>query len=87
MPVHRFRRVEDVPPPAVLDPGDPVAMERVWAMLRLATAGLPPAFAHGVRRYASLEAAAADRRAAEVARMRRLRDAAQASARPPDPRG
>jgi hypothetical protein len=75
MPVQRFRRVEDVPAPAALDPLDPVAMERVWGLLRLATDGLPPAFAPGVRRYASLEAADADRRTAEVARMRRLREA------------
>lgn len=91
MPVQRFRRVEDVPPPPVHDPSDPIAMQRVWALLRLATEGLPPAFASGVRRYASLEAAAADRRAAEVERMRRLRAAggagAAGGARAVDPRG
>jgi hypothetical protein len=87
MPVQRFRRVEDVPPPRAHDPRDAIAMQRVWAHLRLATEGLPPAFASGVRRYESLEAAAADRRAAEVARMRLLRGAAGASARPLDPHG
>lgn len=87
MPVQRYRRVEDVPPPAALDPSDPDAMERVWGLLRLAIEGLPPAFPPGVRRYDSIEAAEADRRAVEVARMRRLRDDAFGSERPPDPRG
>ncbi|MFN2323302.1 MAG: hypothetical protein ABR510_10140 [Trueperaceae bacterium] len=73
MPVQRYRRVEDVPPPEALDPSDPVAMEGVWNLLRFATHELPPAFAPGIRRYPSLEAADADRRAAEVERMRRLR--------------
>lgn len=87
MPVQRYRRVEDVPPPAALDPSDPVAMERVWGLLRLAADGLPPAFPPGVRRYASIEAADADRRAVAIARMRRLRGDAFGSARPPDPHG
>jgi hypothetical protein len=73
MPVERYRRVEDVPAPAPVDPNDPAAMERVWSLLRFASDGVPPAFPPGVRRYASLEAANADRRAAEVARMRTLR--------------
>ncbi len=85
MPLQRFRRVEDVPPPAALDPTDPVAMERVWGLLRLATDGLAPAFPPGVRRYPSVEAADADRRAAEVDRMRRLR--AAGGARAADPHG
>lgn len=76
MPVQRFRRVEDVPPPAALEPSDPVAMERVWGLLRWATDGLAAAFPPGVRRYASIEAADADRRAADVARMRQLRERA-----------
>ena len=80
MPVQRYRRVEDVPPPAPLDLLDPVAMERVWGLLRLATHGLSPVFPAGVRRYASVEAADADRRAAELERMRRLRADAFGSA-------
>ena len=82
MPVQRFRRVEDVPPPVALDPHDPIAMERVWGLLRRATDGLPPAFPAGVRRYGSIEAAEADRRAFEIARMRRLRDRCTGSKRP-----
>ena len=82
MPVQRYRRVEDVPPPAALDPRDPVAMERMWGLLRLATDGLPPAFPAGVRRYRSIEAADADRRAVEIARMRRLREPGIAPERP-----
>ena len=74
MPLQRFRSVEEVPPPAAVDPGDPVAMERIWVLLRFATEGLPAAFPPGVRRYASVEAAQAERRAAEIERMRRLRD-------------
>ena len=87
MPLQRFRSVEEVPPPAVVDPGDPIAMERVWGLLRFATEVLPAAFAPGVRRYASVEAADADRRAAELERMRRLREAPRASEGSPDPRG
>lgn len=87
MPLQRFRSVEEVPPPAAVDPGDPVAMERIWGLLRFATEGLPAAFPPGVRRYASLEAAQADRRAAELARMRRLRGAASPSDGALEPRG
>lgn len=87
MPVLRYRRVEDVPPPAAIDPSDPVAMARVWDTLRFATDGLPAAFAPGVRRYASVEAAYADRRTAEVDRMRRLRARDAGADRAPDPHG
>jgi hypothetical protein len=93
MPVQRYRRVEDVPPPAALDPSDPVAMERVWGLLRLATDGLALAFPPGVRRYRSIEAADAERREAEIARMRRLREGAlgfdrtAGTARAADPHG
>ena len=82
MPVQRFRSVEDVPPLPVLDPSDPIAMERVWGLLRRATDGLPPAFSAGVRRYRSIEAAEADRSAVEIVRMRRLRERATGSDRP-----
>lgn len=73
MPLERYRRAEDVPPPAPIDPSDPVALARMWAFLRTATEGWPRLHAPGVHRYASIEAADADRRAAEVARMRQVR--------------
>lgn len=73
MPVERYRSAEDVPPPARVDPRDPVAMARMWALLRTATAGWPRLHLPGVHRYPSIEAADADRRAAEVARMRQAR--------------
>ena len=85
MPIHRFRDVAEVPPPAAVDPDDPVALERVWGLLRFATEGLPGAFSPGVRRYPSLEAAQADRRAVEIERMRQLR--AAGGARAADPHG
>jgi hypothetical protein len=73
MPVHRYRAIEDVPPPPALEAGDAAtagtALDHVEAM----TAGLPPLFGAGVYRYGSIEAAGADRERALLARMRRLR--------------
>ncbi|MBW6454652.1 MAG: nucleotidyl transferase AbiEii/AbiGii toxin family protein [Trueperaceae bacterium] len=73
MPVHRFRAIDDVPPAAARDVRDPatggLALDHIEAM----TVGLPPLFAAGVYRYASVEAAGADRERALRARMRRLR--------------
>jgi hypothetical protein len=75
MPVHRYRAIEDVPPAAARDVRDPatggVALDHIEAM----TVGLPPLFAAGVYRYASVEAAGADRERALRVRMRRLRAA------------
>lgn len=73
MPVHRYRAIEDVPPAPALDARDPATARRALAHTEAMTAGLPPLFAAGVYRYASIEAAAADRERAMRARMRRLR--------------
>ncbi|MFO8149742.1 MAG: hypothetical protein R6T93_05575 [Trueperaceae bacterium] len=73
MPVHRYRAIEDVPPAPVLDARDPVAAGRALDHVEAMTADLPPLFAAGVYRYASIEAAEADRERALRARMRGLR--------------
>ncbi len=74
MPVERFRSIDAVPPPARVDPHDELALERVWALLRFATDGLPPLHQAGVHRYRSIDEAQAARSDAEARRMRALRD-------------
>ncbi len=73
MPVERYASMSDVPPPAALDPHDPLALERVWTLLRFATDGLPPLQPVGVHRYRSLDEAQLARGEAEARRMRALR--------------
>lgn len=73
MPVHKFRRVDDMP--AV--PPLPAGPERI-RMLRSFWKGwarlVPPLELRGVRRYRTLEEADADREAAVRRRARRIRD-------------
>jgi hypothetical protein len=73
MPVQRFRSADAVPPPAAVDPRDDLALERVWALLKFATDGLPPLHPTGVHRYRSIDEAQAARLDAEARRMRALR--------------
>ena len=75
MPVHRYRAIEDVPPVLALDARDPATAGNALDHSEAMTAGLPPLFAAGVYRYASIEAAEADRERALLARMRWLRAA------------
>jgi len=70
MPVTRYRNAAAVPPPLPHDPRDPRAAARALAHVEAMTWGLPPLFAPGVRRFASIEAAQADRERATVERMR-----------------
>jgi hypothetical protein len=75
MPVTRYRDVAAVPPPSPRDPLDPRAAARALAHMEAMTRDLPPLYAPGVRRFASIEAAQADRERAIVDRMRRWRTA------------
>lgn len=75
MPVERFRSADAVPAPEAVDPRDELALERVWALLRFATDGLPPLHPAGVHRYRSLDEAQAARLDAEARRVRALRAA------------
>ena len=71
MPLQRFRRVENMPPVALLPsgPGRPRRLRALWdGWSRI----LPPLDLRGVRRYRSLEEAAGDREAAVIRRARRL---------------
>jgi len=77
MPVHRYRSIDDVPPAAARVGRDAAAGGFALAHIEAMTAGLPPLFAAGVYRYASIEAADADRERALRARMRRLRASRQ----------
>ena len=80
MPVQRFRRVEDMPPPPPLPPGRERARR-----LRVLWGGwsrvLPPLDLRGVRRFRSIEEAARDREAAVIRRARQL-DAERRRGRP-----
>lgn len=71
MPLHKYRRVEDMPPP----PAPPEGPERIrrlracwgaWARL------LHPLDMRGLRRYRTLEEAKLDREATEARRVQRL---------------
>jgi len=73
MPVHRYRAIDDVPPAAARDARDPVTGGFALDHSETMTVGLPPLFAGGVYRYASVEAADADRERAVRARTRRMR--------------
>lgn len=75
MPVTRYRDATAVPPPTPHDRRDPHALARVLAHLEAMTWGMSPLFAHGVRRFASIEAAQAERERATVERLRRRRAA------------
>lgn len=73
MPLHRYRDVADVPPPAARAVADAATFRRIvaWSTFARRTAG--PLFEPGLTRFASIEAAGAAREAALIARMRRLR--------------
>ena len=70
MPVERFRDARDMPPPARVEGErllDTIAGVWEWAHLRG-----PTSIERGVRRFRSIEEAAAARHEADVARMRAL---------------
>lgn len=72
MPIERYRSLAEVPPPKRRSG---TAGEHLTAMIELLSLRpdeLGPIFEPGLRRYASIEAAQADRAAAELARARRL---------------
>lgn len=70
MPVRRYRRVEDVPPPdRAPTPEAGVAAACSASAVSAALGAIVPA-PRGVRRFRSVEAADADRRAREIAAMR-----------------
>ena len=71
VPVQRFRRVEDAPPPAPLPPG-PERARRLRSLWGGWSRVLPPLDLGGVRLYRDLEEAARDREAAVARRCRRL---------------
>ena len=71
MPVHWFRRVEDMPPAAPLPPG-PERARRLRSLWGGWSRVLPPLDLKGVRLYRDLEEAARDREAAVDRRCRRL---------------
>ena len=71
MPVQRFHRVEDLPPPAPLPPG-PERARRLRALWGGWSRVLPPLDLGGVRVYRGLEEAARDREAAVARRCRHL---------------
>jgi hypothetical protein len=74
MPVHRYRDVRDVPPPAAEDPRAPAYLDRVFALWSFSrSAAGAPLHPPGVRRFASIEAADAAREEALVERMRATR--------------
>lgn len=75
MPVTRYRNVAAMPPPPPHDARDPRTAAKVLAHLEAMTWGMSPLFAPGVRRYASIEAAQAERERATVERLRRRRAA------------
>jgi hypothetical protein len=78
MPVVRYRSIDAVPPPEPLDPRARGFLDRLDAVWRRATTGLPPLFEPGVRRYRSVEDADRDREAALIARMRAMRSSSSA---------
>lgn len=81
MPVQRYRAIEEVPSAPALEARDPATARRALDHAEAMTAGLPPLFAAGVYRYASVEAAGVDRERALLARMRGLRVARAAGDR------
>lgn len=78
MPVTKARHIAELPtvPPVVGDAAERV--ERALAHVEAMTRAVPSAFAPGVRRYPSIEAAQADRDAMVAERMRSLRPVAKA---------
>lgn len=78
MPVTKARHIAELPPVPPVG-GDAVErVERALAHVEAMTRAVPSAFTHGVRRYASIEAARADRDAMVAERMRSLRGAGTA---------
>lgn len=78
MPVHKYRRVEDMPDAALQhDRGDPVIPRKIRYLWRLSEALLWPVgtcIPRGVRKYRSIEEANADRDRWEQERVDRLRE-------------
>ena len=71
MPIRRYRHVEDMPPVAPLPSGSE-RIHRLRALWGGWSRILPTLDLRGVRRYRSMEEAAADREAAVVRRARDL---------------
>jgi hypothetical protein len=77
MPVHKYRRVEDMPDAALQhDAGDPAIPRKIRYLWELSEALLSPVgtcIPRGVRKYRSVEEARADRDRWESERIHRLR--------------
>ena len=77
MPVFKYRRVEDMPDPALRhDAGDPAIPRKIRYLWRISEALLGPVgtcIPRGVRKYRSIEEAQADRDRWEQERVDRLR--------------
>lgn len=79
MPVHKYRRVEDMPDVALAhDAGDPAIPRKIrylWALSEALLSPVGTCIPRGVRKYRSIEEANADRDRWEQERVDRLRAA------------
>ncbi len=77
MPVHKYRRVEDMPDAALQhDAGDPAIPRKIRYLWELSEAFLSPVgtcIPRGVRKFRSIEEMQADRQKYEQDRIERLR--------------
>lgn len=73
MPIQRYRRIEDVPPPDARDPNDQQTMSQAAEFFANPPLKLPPLFAPGVYKYGSVEEANAAKEAAVIERARSMR--------------
>lgn len=74
MPVQRFRRADEMPPPTRVDAAD--LLQRIRTLWNRAQLLAPPAHPRrGVARFKSIEQANAQRAADTIDRMRRSADA------------
>lgn len=75
MPVTKYRRIEDMPGPRWLPPGDPRIVSGLRLMTRLGTAfATPLRIPKGVHKYHSIEELSAERDRWEQERIDRLRE-------------
>lgn len=79
MPVHKYRRVEDMPDTALAhdrgDPSIPRAIRQLWTLSEALLWPVGMCIPRGVRKYRSIEEANADRQRWEQERVDRLRAA------------
>jgi hypothetical protein len=73
MGVRKFRSVKDMPGPTALVPGDPENLRIAVELMDLAHRLSRFSFVPGVRKFRSVDEAAAHRRAWEIAESRRLK--------------